>query len=1022
MSRKLLYVAFLCILLFPFSSVLAQNNGTLTGKVTDSKSGEALPGANVYIQELNKGASTDGEGTYIIHNVQPGTYTLRASFIGYKETTKTVELDAGSNTVDFALESSIQNLDELVVTGYGVQSRREVTGSITKVSRQSIEGVPIETADQALQGHAAGVSVISESGAPGGGLRVRVRGTGSINAGNDPLYIIDGVQVNNTDGLSSVASSNALTSLNPSDIESIEVLKDAAAASIYGAQAANGVVIITTKRGKAGNTQFTANYKTGTVQETKQYDVLSGPQWADYFTTALGNTYAYGASEDQRRYTGYNILAGVFGADNLEAAGSLEEVNTAIANANTYDWQDAVYRVGRSHNFNLSASGGNDQTQFYASGGYDYKEGQVYNSDFDRFSFRTNIDHRANEKLNFKVNLGLTSVRQNGTIEDGNFINGPIFQAPFEPPVIPIYNDDGTYNRDVRFSYNIVEFTKDVVRKSVTNQAISNLSASYNFLPQLTLTSMVGVNYRDVRDTQYRNPILDSEGIGSDFEANRRVLNWNTSHVLNYKTTLNEDHSISGLAGVEYRQEKQETFTAFGKGFPNELFRTLNSAAEPRDVTGFTTEFRMASAFGKVDYAYKERYLASATLRYDGSSRFGADKKYGLFYSGSLAWRLSQENFLQNAGFIDEMKLRLSYGVTGNSDIDNFASRSLFGAQGTYDGSTALRATQLGNNLLTWEEAQTLNLGLDWALWEGRVSGSFDVYRRLNKDLLLNAPLPLDSGFGGIYRNVGEVENRGVEFEIRTVNFNRGGFLWSTDFNISYRKNELKSLVGDQDQIIDGITILKVGEPISSYYLPDFAGVNPADGRPMWYDENGQITYNPQAADNRVQDGWEPDYVGGFNSTFKYKNVSLDVFFQYAIGATTFMQQEYYFLDTPQFLSGVRSGVLHHWNQPGDMTDTPKPYYGGSEPGTGTANYRITPSNRSLEDASYMRLKSVRVAYTLPISFMRDIGMRGATVYVEGLNLYTWTAFTGVDPEIVQDQNASYPMSKQFVGGIQLQF
>lgn len=1002
MLRRLLVAALLVPL---FGVQLAVAQVTVSGKVTDATTGESLPGANVIISELELGTSSDIEGNYRIPNVPAGTYTLQATFVGYEPYMMPITVGSSDLVRNIEMEPGAIGLDELIVTGYGVQRKRDVTAASTRVDASEIERLPVTNAEQAMQGRVAGVAIQSNSGQPGAGMRIQVRGVGSINAGDDPLYIIDGVQMEGRSGaLSSQADSSPLNAINPSDIESIEILKDAAATAIYGAQAANGVVLITTKRGRAGETRVNLSTQLGSIDGIGEYDVLTGPEYAELMFEMFEN-YARVLNQDPapwRQYTIDNYFLGRF---------------TEAADAPTYDWQDAIYRTGQLRKVDLNISGGTDQTRFYLSGGYHLTEGHLVRSESERYSVLANLDHRVNDRFNIEARLRGSTTGQFGAIADGNFINGPFFGASLMAPFEPIYNEDGSYAQ-TQLGYNVVEGVNLEDRVGRTNSFGGSLAANYGILDNLYARGVFGLNYQSVRDRNYRPPEIPSFSSygGALFEATREVLTYNTNLTLSYFDTFSDVHNLNVVGGGEYRFSNWDQYSATGRGFPSGLFSTMNLAAVPFAVSGSATEYKMASLFSRAEYDYDNRYIFSGSLRYDGSSRFGADTKYGLFYAVSAAWEMAQEDFMRNVGWVTRLKPRISYGVTGNSDISDFASRSLFGSAGSYLGSPGLRPSQLGYNLLTWEEAATLNLGLDYSFANDRIYGAIDVFRRRNNELLLARSLPSDAGFQSIQQNVGVVQNEGLEFEVTTVNVRAGDFTWRSDFNIAFLRNEVISLDEGQEELSDGVA---VGYPLGSYRVYRYAGVNPADGRSMWWDKDDNLTYDP-LPDDRIRYGKiYPDYWGGFGNTFSYGGLALNVFFQFNMGQETFLQQQGFFLRDPSQGLGLERIILRRWQEPGDVTDTPKLYPVRNEPGMGS---NITSSTRFIEDVSYIRLKNVQLSYTLPSRYAQMGGIHSASIFLQGQNLHTWTAYTGIDPEMTGTQNAIYPQAKTWTLGLNLQF
>ncbi|NID11142.1 SusC/RagA family TonB-linked outer membrane protein [Fibrivirga algicola] len=993
--RKFLLGSWLLLMLVTLPS-LAQDIA-ISGRVTSSDDNSALPGVSVQVKGTTRGATTDAMGNYRIN--APANSRLIFSFIGY--TSQEVLLNNRTN-VSITLVATGNDLNEVVVTAYGSETkRRDVTSAVSNVSGKTIEDLPLQSFDRALQGRAAGVQVTAASGAPGGAISVRVRGVGSINAGNDPLYIVDGVQVANG-GLSTAASSNVLASINPNDIEEINVLKDAAAAAIYGAQGGNGVVIITTKRGKAGRTKFNASVQTGFTDVIKKLDVLTAAEFAQLKIEGFVN----------------RAIATNQGVDAARAA-SIAQYGDPATVVNT-NWQDAVYRRGQLRNYDLSARGGDGKTNFYVGGSYNFQDGQVIKSDFKRGTFRLNLDHQASKKLKLETTIGLSFVKQNGAIADGANINSPFFAAALILPNQPIYKADGTYNAPLpgSFSYNPVQNAEYEIRANTTIQTVSNFAASYEIVPGLRFRSFYGLDYATNRDDFYRDPTAPqytSTG-GSLTVNNRYTLNWNTSQVFNFNHSFGADHNITALLGGEYREEIRETVGTTGQGFSSGLFRTLAAAARPITTTGDYTTWRIGGVFLSGNYAYKEKFLLGGTLRYDGSSRFGANTRFGLFPAISAGYRISEEPFLKGSTVLSDLKLRASYGEAGNNLISNFASRALFGLGGQYLDLPGIRPSQLGNDNLSWEVARTLNLGVDYSLWNGRISGTVEVFRKVNDKLLLARPLPSDSGFGSIFENLGKAENTGLELQFNHVNVNKGGFKWETRWNATFLKSKILELLPGQNRIGNDYF---VGSPISINWYPTYAGVNPADGRSMWLDSLNNITYTLQGRDSRIQGSPLPKGYGGVTNSISYKGLELEVFFQSQWG-NTFLNNSGFFMESSASAGwNNMSSQLARWTTPGQITRVPRPYEGGTEPGSQSIQ---TFSTKQIENGSYLRLKQVTLSYTLPTTLVSRAGLSQVRFFAQAINLLTWTAYTGLDPEIVTFDIGRYPQSKQITGGIQIGF
>ena len=1013
--KRFLLVCLTAVFALASSAVFAQDR-TVSGKVTAAEDGSTLPGVNITLKGTTKGTVTDASGNYSL-TIPAGGATLVFSFIGLKS----VEVEAGDRSViDLQMQADATQLSEIVVVGYGVQQeKRSLTGSISSVKGDAFKNLPVQSADRAIQGRLAGVQVASTTGQPGGALNVRVRGIGSVNASNDPLWIVDGVQMSRLGG-SSQGSSNPLASINPNDIERIEVLKDAASAAIYGAQAANGVVLVTTKTGKKGATQIEFTTQQGIVKPIKLYDVMNGLEFATI-------------REEAYRNAGLPLTEPhTFYGDPADGA--------AI---NDYDWVDAVFRDAKLATYDISLSGADDKTSFLLSGSYQTQEGQLIMSDWERGTMRLNLNHKATEKLTIGAKISLSYQKVFGTITNGNFVNGPFSSVYGMQPTSPAINaETGKYNPYPlnggahNFSYNIIQGLNEEVRLGKTFQTVSNLNASYQILKGLTASGFVGADFSDNRDDNQRPGTIPAFAAdrGQVLVRNRRTINWNINTTLNYSTKISDIHSIGALIGWEYKQEEREITDANQFGYSNPYFRLLSQGSTNRPSAGTFNDYKRQGIFGQLKYGYRDKYLADVTVRRDGSSRFGANSRYGTFYAGSVAWRIKGESFLESVDFINDLKLRVSYGVVGNSDIGDYDGLSQWGSnapgapqQGQYLGTSLLRPTRLGNDLLTWEEEEQLNAGLDYTLMEGRIYGSVEYYKNKTKELLFDVPLPSDAGFVNVKGNTAAVQNSGIEIEIGGTVVNTGGFKWDVSFNYSSLKNEVVSLQGGKKQIGgpgQSGNFLIVGEPLSFHYLAQYAGVNPANGKGMIYDSAGNIAYQAIARDLAVRGSAIPTYFGGFANNFSYKNIKLEVFFQYQGGNEGFNGDLYNLATSGSSANNNLVSQLDRWQNPGDVTNVPRSFQGGSIDGQDQlfGNFGTT---RFMSDASYVRLKQITLSYDVPTSILSKIKMRKASIFVQGLNLVTWTKFDGLDPEVIGNNNSTgvssygtFPNGKQYSAGL----
>ena len=1005
-----------------FSSVGLYAQVTVSGTVIDAETGETVPGVNILIVELQRGAASDSDGNYEIRNIDAGTYTVRATFVGYNTFTGTLQVGSQDVDYDISLEANIVGLDELVVSGYSVVSKRELTGSISSVSASDIENVSLQNTQSLLQGRAAGVTVTATSGNPGAAFRVNIRGNGSINAATEPLYIVDGVQIA-TEQTSNLTSTTPLNAINPNDIESIEVLKDAAAAAIYGSQAAAGVVIITTKKGVRGQTRVNANIERGVRSLARTVDYISSEEYVQFL--GEGRAFDNDASLDQdisafvdNRRT---FLLDFFGSDP-------NGDGTTLANTN---WQDFIFEDGVTERYNLSLSGGNERTTYFLSSGYEDTEGTAFNTDFTRLNLRTNIDHKINDKFTASVKVNVSNSTQFGVCQDGNFINCPPSQAMFEAPMSFPFLADGNYNNNTRFGLaNNPAVVRDEVDRNVDiTQVLSTVDLLYLVNDWLSVKGSASVDYRNTQDEQFRSAIAAPGQSGWVSFVNRNVQNVQGNLVANARKTFDDVHNVTGLVGTEYRRVYSEFAATRGEGFSVPFFSVLSSTATPASATGNNSEWRIASYFTNLKYDYDGKYFLSFTGRYDGSSRFGSGNRWAFFPSISGAWRVSEESFF-NFSFVDDFKIRAGYGTTGNSAIGNFAARNLYGNVGSYDGLNGITPTQLANENLSWEEAQEINVGFDYELFASKIFGSIDIYRKDNKDLLFGRPLPSDSGFDEITENIGSVRNEGIEIEINSRNVTTSDFSWTSRFNVAFVRNEILELPeGNDIDANDQFEALIIGKQIGLIQVPEWAGVNPADGRPMWYDANGEITYTPGAEDNVEWNDGIANTVGGFGNTLNYKGFSLDAFFQFSLGQWAFASSDYYFTRTPDFLMNLNTEVRDRWRLPGDVTYFPRAMSGGNAYPE-TDNYRTEEGTQSIYNASYIRLKNVSLSYNLPTSLLDGLGIRNVRLYASAINMVTWTAWPWYDPEVAFDPtdiftnvtSASYPTERQVYGGIDISF
>lgn len=998
-----------------------QEEITISGSVKDSR-GMELGGATVMVKnQPTKGTKTDASGNFTLK--VPAGATIQVTFIGYL----TKELTAASpGPYAIVLEEDASQLDEVVVVGYGEQSRRTVTSAITRVDSESLKDLPMPSPDQMLQGRAPGVQVTAASGEPGAGIVVRVRGSTSINASSEPLYVIDGVPIvsQNLARTTFGQPTNPLADLNPSDIESMEILKDAAATAIYGARAANGVVLITTKRGKEGKATISVAAYAGTSRAWKDPNELrvDGPAFERLQNEAAANNWIdrYG-SLDAQDPSGNGFAAPYANPGNA--------INT--------NWMDPIMQSGGLYNIDASISGGNERIRYLVSANNFDQEGIMKPVMFNRKSFRTNIDFSASDKLKFGTSIFYSNSRRN-RIQNGNNINSALANAFFYPSNIPPYNEDGTYNRPVWESPLAIVNETDYLMN--TNRIIGNFFADWKIVDGLVFRTTWSLDNNYINEDNYANTKMVA-GAGVGGEATSSVvndLNWINENLLTYNLNLNDVHHLDFLAGTTFQRNRNSFVTATGQGFPSDSFRKISSAAT-KNSSGDESEWAIASVFGRINYDFQQKYLVSFNLRYDGSSRFGANNRWGLFPSASLGWVMSDEAFMKSMPSVSLWKWRVSYGVTGNqSGIGNYASLGLWGGQrGGYRGGggttpgeggaasygdlAGFNPVQLENPDLKWETTAQFNAGVDLGFFKNRLNISLDYYNKQTRDLLLEVPVPRSTGYSVMLQNYGEMENSGIELGINATAINGERFTWDIGLNMSRNKNMIQKLAAPFNQFSREYIRLEEGYPLYSFYVHEQLGVDPQTGNIIWRTgDDGVFNVN---RDRFISDknAW-PDFQGGLTNTFRYGDFDLSAFFQFSYGNYVFNYNRYFFEHGGERTTGYSAQQLDRWQQPGDVTDIPR---------MANINYNVNyrPS-RHIEDASYLRLKNVSLGYSIPGGVVKRWGLGQIRLYVSGQNVMTFTKYTGLDPEVsvspsetVQgvDQGVM-PQPRVWMGGINVTF
>ncbi len=932
------------------SSVFSQSR-SISGQIRDTE-GEVLPGVSIVIKGTFQGAISDVEGNYTLPNV-PIDATLLVSFVGMEKKEVAVQ---GKSIINITLTPDSELLDEIIVVGYGSMEKKDVTGSVSLVRAEDLKDRPNNQIGALIQGKAAGVQVFTNSGKPSQGFNIRVRGTNSINASSEPLYVVDGVPTTDT------------RSINPSDIESLTVLKDASSAAIYGAQGANGVVLITTKQGKSEKTSVNFDAYTGMSKVWKTLKVLNAEQYRDLMTEM-----------------GYST-------------------NWNLYKQNT-DWQDEIFQTGLSQNYQLSFSGKNQNTSYYVSGGWTQQKGAVRSSEMERANFKINLDQKVNNWLKLGTRVAYTRYRDvdiNDNSPVGN--GGVLIGALMTPPNIGIFNEDGTYTSNPFQDWeNPISRTDAEEREYNKDRLLGNAFAEFELLKDLTFKTNLGIDVQYGMYDAFLDPFSTSYGRAMQGISQNNIdksFFYIFDNTFNYEKEFG-NHIIKVLTGSVIQKTKWESSQVETHGFSSANVTTPNAGSEMITASASKSEKANASFIGRFNYDYKNKYLLTANFRADGSSNFGPDERWGFFPSFSGGWRVSEESFMSSLDFLSDLKVRLGWGIVGNDNVGQYAYFGTTGSSTYAIGGQLVPApypATMQNNSLKWEESKQTNVGIDASLFNSRLRLSADAYIKNTEDLLLNAPLPESSGYNQALQNIGALENKGMEFSIGANVLKRGSPIqWGSDFNISFNQNKVTELVG-QEIFTGGISgrgnasWVVEGKPLGTLYGYVWGGVDPVTGNAYYIDADGNSTFTPDAdKDRQVIGDANPIFFFGFNNTFSYKNVSLTVFLEGMQGNdmlnATRIETEAMATSASQLHS-----VTNRWRKEGDQTDIPK-----ATPGL-TENSRI--STRFIEDGSYLRVKSVNLTYQLPKMWVNKIKLEGVKVYVTAENLFTFTNYSGYDPEV----------------------
>ena len=969
-------------LLLPFvGSAQTGKMVTVKGLVTAVEDSSPLIGVSV-IAGPTIGVTTLVDGTYAI-NVSAGT-TLVYEYIGYEPVEFLVPSSATEIVHNVIMKSDALGIDDVVVVAYGVRKKGTIAGSVTTVKAEKINSVPAASFDQALQGNTPGLTVLSNTGEPNAPAVFQIRGVNSINSGTEPLFIMDGISI----------SAGDFSAINPNDIESVSVLKDASSTSIYGARAANGVIVITTKRGKLSE-KAAVSYR----MQLGMSSIAHG-EW-DIMNTA--------------ERLAYERELGILGDKNVAALSGID-----------IDWRDMVFRDNAPlRSYEVTVSGATPVVNYFVSANYFRQEGIALGSDFRRYSVRTNLSAKATSWLNIGTNtmMGYEDIEE--AQADSYATNTPISASRFMMPYWDPYKKDGSIAAlgDEREGWlgtgqNPLEWHDNNAMESERYKVLSSLYAEIKPIEGLTLKTLGGVDFTYMPNSIFSNPsYLPNYGSGMVGRSSDSAFNLTWTNTANYVMDINDDHSFNFLLGHEYINNEAAGFSTTAIGQNNDKLLTLSSATTPRMPSDYYESTAYLSFFGRVDYNFKNKYYADFSLRGDSSSKFGASSRWAAFWSVGLMWNVRNEKFMEDLKWLTNAQVKFSTGTTGNSAIPPYDHLALVSAGPSYDGQGGLAPAIAGNENLTWESTWATNFGISLGFWN-RLNVNVELYNKETTNLLMEVPLSYTvSGFKSRWDNVGAITNRGAEFDFNVDAIRTRDFTWNLSANVSYNQNRVKELYNGLDSFVMATTGLRleVGRPLGEFYLNEYAGVNPANGDALWYTKDGEITNVMLEEDKVVMNkSFHAPWQGGFGTSVSWKGLSVSALFSWVADRWMINNDRYFDESNGTFTSYNQSNKLLYdrWKKPGDVVEIPR-------------HGVITQiDSHLLEDASFLRLKNLTVSYSLPSSILkRTHFFEAARIYVQGQNLLTFTDFTGMDPESNRNMYAAqYPMSRQFTFGLEVTF
>lgn len=1004
--------------IYSATSYSVQQRETVSGVIIDANTQETIVGASIMLKGSSQGTVTDIDGKFSL-SVSKLPVTLVVSYVGYQK--KEVKVSSLDGALTISLTEDTQMMDEVIVTGYGTFKKSAYAGSAANVKADKIADVPSVSFQDMLQGNATGVQFTSASGQPGASSSINIRGMGSINAANTPLYVIDGVPMisGNISSLDSDSGLDIMSTINTNDIQSITVIKDAAAASLYGSRAANGVIIITTKQGQQGKPKVSLQADWGFSDFAMEYrPVMSGQQRRDYIYNGLyAGALRDGESEvDAKAYADENI-----------------DTYAPVPWCGFVDWDDVLFKKGSHQQYEASLSGGTDKFKYYSSLSYLKQEGITQRSGLERLSGRLNVDYKATNKLTLGANILFSSVNQD-VYSEGFTYTSPFYSSRSAvTPSDPVYNEDGTWNRAlIRIGDRNPALANeyDSQREYVT-RTFNTIYGQYEFIKDLKFKTTFSYDYITTKGKDWADPRTSNGddingGMSKKFYERRKMM-WGNQ--LTYKRTIANVHHLDELLGYEIDDQYRDYLSGYATNFATPDKNDISNGKKTESVGGSDSRTRMVSYIGRVNYDYDNKYFLGLSYRVDGSSRLQRSHRWGNFWSVSGAWRIIDEDFMKPVSdWLTDLKLRASYGVNGTLPSDYYGYMALSSLSNGYNEQPAIIISQLANDNLKWETNYNLNLGLDFSLFN-RVNVTLEYYLRNTKNLLMDSPVSMTTGFSSYLMNVGQLRNQGVELEINSTNFKTKDFEWKTTFNLSHNTNKVVNLDGDQTEIVSGTQIHKIGHSYRTFYMIEFAGINPENGNPQFYKndllEDGsyskEITEKASEAKSIMLDKHaEPNITGGLYNSFRYKWFDLSFLFNYQFGGWSYdtwaQKTEHGGYDME---ANIPTYYADSWKKPGDVTKYEQFY----EKKSSVAMHKITNSRR-LHSTDFLRLKTFTLGFTLPKQWLSSVGLSNARIYMSANNLWTWAAWDYYDPESVVNGSATQatPPLKTVTFGLNVNF